>query len=485
MADTRPNILLITSEDNGPHMGCYGETNVQTPRLDELAASGARFNNAYVTQAVCSPGRASILTGLYPHQNGQIGLASHRFSMFSALPNIPMLLKDAGYRTGRMGKLHVLPESAFSFDWVWRPDQHNGFRRRDVVKTSKEAGWFMRADDEPFFLMVNYADAHLQWHNQDCGLPEQPLTAEDVHAPSAVGVDTPRLREQAAAYYNCVSRLDTGIGILLDELEKSGQADRTIVIYLADHGPHFSRGKCCSYELSLRTPLMVRWPGVSVPGTVRDELVSQIDVLPTVMDATGVTMPEGLPGRSLRPLLGDDTSDNWRTHLFAEWNTSHPHPLPGTLNPQRVVRDERYKLIVNLLPGQRNPVEQAFTEPTPTIRPNCTQQDEIDAAPEHIRNVYARWRHPPEMELYDLVADPDEFHNLADDPVYAAIRRQLHDALRQWQTETADPFADPEKLQQFIDEHARVAGMEGSHRSPVFRWQYLDYLNGLAPEAST
>ncbi|MFW6059607.1 MAG: sulfatase [Phycisphaeraceae bacterium] len=479
MPNHQPNILLITSEDNGPELSCYGETNVQTPHLDALAASGARFENACVTQAVCSPGRASILTGLYPHQNGQIGLATHKFTMFDGITTLPALLKDAGYRTGRIGKLHVLPESASPFDWVWNPREYMSFQHRDVATTAATASEFMRADDAPFFLMVNYSDAHLPWIDQDCGLPETPLTADDVQVPPAVGVDSPRLRARTASYFNCISRLDTGIGMLLDELERTGQADNTLVIYITDHGPQFSRGKGCCYELALRAPLLVRWPGVASPGTVRDEFVSQIDVLPTVLDAARITLPADLPGRSLKPLVANETVTDWRAHLFAEWNTSHPYPEPAFLNPQRSVRDARYKLILNLLPDRENPVADYYTQHT--LVDTGATREEIDAAPPHVRDAYARWHHPPAVELYDLETDPHEFHNLADDPAHAPVRERLLAALHQWQTETADPLADPDKLARFVDEHKRAAQLGGGHRQPDFRWEYVDY---LAPSAS-
>lgn len=480
------NILLITSEDNGPHFSCYGDHTQQTPHVDKLAAQGARFNNAYVTQAVCSPGRASILTGLYPHQNGQIGLSSHRFTMFREWPSIPTLLKQNSYRTGRIGKLHVWPESAFSFDWVWNPDDKISFSHRDAQATADAAGEFICDNDQPFFLMLNYSDAHLPWLDQDHGLPEKPLAADDVHVLSATAVDSPRLRDRTASYYNCLSRLDSSIGMLIEALEKSGKADNTLVIYITDHGPQFSRGKGTIQELALRTPLIVRWPGVTQPQTVRNELASQIDIMPTVLDAAGVTPPSNLPGRSLKPLLTRPSanpqntsppapSNDWHTHLFAQWNTSHPFPLPGLLYPQRSVRDERYKLILTLLPEQPSPVEQYYT--AQILVNTGASQEEIDASPTHVQNVYARWRQPAEIELYDLQNDPHEFENLAQDPAFASKRQQLLDVLRQWQHDTGDALADPKNLARFVAEHQAAADLQGGHRSPDFQWQYPTYLN--------
>src|SRR5688572_23326757 len=211
-ATEKPNILLIISEDNGPQFGCYGDRTVPTPNVDRLAATGVRFTNAYVTQAVCSPSRASIYTGLYPHQNGQIGLATHLFTTVGDPPNLPRLMRAAGYRTGLIGKLHVLPEDAYPFHFRWADAEVVSFGHRDVKRTAEVAGEFMASADAPFCLTVCFADAHLPFLPQEFGLPQRPLTtaSPELRMWPDVGVDTPRLRGHLANYYNCVSRLDTG-----------------------------------------------------------------------------------------------------------------------------------------------------------------------------------------------------------------------------------------------------------------------------------
>lgn len=133
----RQNVLLITSEDNGPHLGCYGDPYAKTPHLDRLAARGTRFAHAYITNPVCSPPRGSILTGLYPHQNGQIGLATHRYAMYRKWPNIVSLTRGAGYRTGMVGKLHVNPASAFPLDH--HPLPGSNFHKRDMRRFASTA----------------------------------------------------------------------------------------------------------------------------------------------------------------------------------------------------------------------------------------------------------------------------------------------------------------------------------------------------------
>ncbi|MBK9167299.1 MAG: sulfatase [Bryobacterales bacterium] len=468
-AQKRPNILLIVSEDNGPHFGCYGDKTVPTPHVDRLAAEGTRFDNAYVTQAVCSPSRSSILTGLYPHQNGQIGLATHAYTMVRDWPALPNLLKRAGYRTGLLGKLHVNPESAFAFDFKWRDPESISFAKRDVARTADVAREFIEAGDGPFFLMVCYADAHLPFLAQQAGLPERPLTASDVRTFPAVGCDSPRLRERVANYYNCISRLDTGIGMLLDRLHATGRADDTLIAYVGDHGAQFSRGKITSYEFALRVPLIFHWPGEVRAGRTSRGLVSTIDLMPALLEAAGAEIPE-LPGRSLLPLAKG--GGRWRDHVVCEWNTSQPKP--GAFFPQRTIRDARYKLILNLQPGQRNPTERYYTEQI--LVQTGSNQQEIDAAPEAVRRGYATWRNPPRLELYDLQTDPYEWTNLADRGEHAAVRERLLARLIRWQRETADPLSDPEKLARLAAEETEAGRHPQGARRPGFAWRYPEYL---------
>ncbi len=235
---TRPNILLIVSEDNGPELGCYGDRYARTPNLDRLASEGVRFHRAFVTQAGCSQSRASVLTGLYPHQHGQIGLATWGFRMYREdTPNLPRSPKAAGYGTGIIGKLHINPEPAFPFDFHEIPGAN--FNRKN----------------------------------------------------------------------------------------------------LGDHGADMLRGKRTCYEGGVRVPLLLRWHGHARP-QVCEELVSTVDLMPTVLAACGVEPVSGLPGRLLQPLLAGEPVP-WRTHLFTEY---HTHAAAASYHPQRAVRTERCHL---------------------------------------------------------------------------------------------------------------------------------------------
>jgi N-sulfoglucosamine sulfohydrolase len=463
----RPNILLIASEDNGPELGCYGDRFARTPHLDRLAARGIRFDRAYVTQAGCSQSRASILTGLYPHQNGQIALATHRFRMFSAAtPNLPATLRAAGYRTGVIGKIHVLPEEAFGFSYAQNA-RYNSFADRDVLAVAREAAaFFVGAGDRPFFLMVNFSDAHLPWHRQQHGLPARPHTASDVAPLPFVGLHSPRALAGTADYYNCIERLDTGVGALLAELEKSGRAANTLVVYLGDHGPEMPRGKMTSYEGGVRIPMLLSWPGRLPAGLVDRRLVSTIDLFPTALVACGLPAITALPGRSLLPPPLGASAPPWREYLFTEF-TAH---WPETYFPARTVRDDRFKLIVNLTPDRPNPVYQHYLGRLPEKAELAT------LAPEY-RAAYATFSRPPRFELYDLAADPHELRNLANDPSHAATRSRLFRALSDWQERTGDELRHPEKLARFTRD-IQTAFVDGQYRRPGVdhEWPYLRYL---------
>jgi arylsulfatase A-like enzyme len=469
----KPNVLLIVSEDNGPELGCYGDPYARTPHLNRLAREGVRFATAWVPYSVCSPSRACFLTGRYPHRNGQLGLATHKFAMYEKWPNLFSLLKSAGYRTALLGKIHVNPTSAFPLDRHWNPAASISFGKRDVRRIAEEAGKFIRAGDAPFVMSVNYPDAHYPLHRQLNGLPTFPQTAGDVKTLPWIGADTKRLRGHVADYYNCLARLDTGIGLLLEELDNSGKADNTIVIYLGDHGAQFSRGKTSVYEAGLRVPLIVRWPGHTKAGHVSQELASSLDILPTILQATNVKPPAGLDGRALQPLL-EGRFVKWREHLFAHKMGSAAH----FYYPQVAVRDARYKLIVNPL-RRLNPPAQIYTDNSGVFFIAGTRKDEVAAASPLIQKAYATYHNPPPVELYDLQTDPYEFKNLANDPKHAAAQKRLHSRLREWQRDTGDPLADPAALNRYtkeIDEAAALKPALSYRRDKNFRWRYLDWM---------
>jgi len=435
-----PNVLLITADDLGLQLGAYGDAMARTPHLDRLARRGVRFDRAYVTQASCSPSRSSILTGLYPHQNGQVGLANRGYYMHRGYTNLPRLLKDAGYRTGLIGKLHVKPFAAFPFDYQQR-DAGATLRVREVA--ARADSFFRAAPAEPFFLMVNYFDPHRPFPRQVEGLPEDPFEAAEVAALPFNGLRTPEALDEVADYYSSVARLDAGVGMLLERLEETGRAENTLVIFVSDHGPPFARAKTSNYEAGVRVPLMVRGPGQAAAGNASKRLVSTVDLLPTVLDAAGLDRLEGRPGHSLLPLLAGKAVE-WREAVFAEY-TAHTR---DHYYPRRSIRKGRYKLILNLLPEHPFPdfpyvtppfEEDAFTSPEP-------------------RRAVDRAINPPKVELYDLQRDPMEFNNLADRAAYQNVKNELLERLEAWRLRTRDPMRFPSILQTRTRRHDAPSG---------------------------
>ncbi len=402
---------MITADDLGCQLSCYGEKRFSTPRLDALAAEGVRFENFYVAQSSCSPSRAALLTGRWPHQNGQVGLAHLGFRLHPGQPNMTRLLKDAGYRTGIIGKLHVEPVADFPWDWMPAREKMAAGRTREVRWVANQSREFIasaKAAGKPFFYYVNFFDPHgpyVPGVNQVDGFPERPLNVDTLAESYPMGAgDGGSAKESSVMVANTIRRLDAGIGLLLEELKLAGVAENTVVVFLGDNGLPVQRGKTTSYEQGVRVPLLVRWPGVTKAGQVRRELVSALDLMPTIMGAASVGAPAGLAGQSITALLRGE-SVPWREFLFTEMN----YHVPDTFKPQRTVRDVRHKLLLNLDPtgGQ------------------------------------------PAVELFDLETDPGERKNLADDRTLAATRARLEQALRQWQRDSGDPLLDPARVQRW------------------------------------
>jgi N-sulfoglucosamine sulfohydrolase len=464
---TRPNILLMVAEDHGLQLSCYGDKHISTPNLDALAKTGVRFVNAYVTQAGCSPSRASILTGQYPHRHGQIGLATHGLRMYrDDTPNLTTYLKDAGYRTGIIGKIHVNPESAFSFDFKAFPKSN--FNKRSVRGFARTAGEFFRASNDPFLMWMSFPDAHRPFHNRQEGIPARIMGPDDIDSLPMVGVSTRQTLETTANYYNCMQRLDVAVGMVLQELADSGKADNTLIIYLSDHGPDFPRAKKTIREGGSRVPLIMSWKGHLPEGGDESHLVSSLDILPTILEIAGIQPQQNdIDGKSLMSLFNRE-SVRWREYLFTEF-TLH---WPETYYPGRAVRDSRFKLIHNLLPHRENPVYDIYLVQQ---RPETFTSAELTSAPKHIQEAYKIFRQPPEFELYDLQNDPWEFHNLAEDPRYTEQLMNLRKRLAEWQQETNDPLRHKLILDKFTAENDETMASGKYVKKKLGQWKYPEY----------
>lgn len=468
------NILLIFSEDHGSHLGVYGDPIANTPNLDRLAERGVRFNNAYVPQSTCSPSRASLLTGTYPQQHGQIGLSVsasyHEFLDHALRPGIipmPQLLQESGYRTGVLGKIHINPHDQLGFDFmrgsnsigssassihersVINRDGETETRRvryssdvNQMVDATKE--FFEECDGRPFFLYVATGDVHpANLHFQIDGFPEnlhQPDFFTDKPFPET-GLTSlgPSARASMAAYYNGIDRLDILVGKILNELYSWGFEENTIVLFLSDHGPSFpgasGRGKMTCYEGGLKVPFILHWPDRDFP-SVFDGFVSSLDIMPTLLMAAEIEAPEYLPGKPLQMVLEGKLEPHQA--IFGEFNRHTGTPPYGTtFFPIRSVRYGDFKLI-------HNPLVEAY-------RPLLGRENVGPDNHRGRRNQFLRHAETPEWEFFYLAEDPYEFNNLYDHSEYQEVVQSLKSKLRDWQVMVNDFVIDPEGKQSEMD----------------------------------
>jgi len=473
---------MLVPEDMGLQLGCYGDPSARTPNIDRLASEGVRFTQATVPYSVCSPSRACALTGLYPHQNGHIGLATHGFQLYRPdTPNTVTHLQSAGYRTGIVGKLHVNPESAFPFDYTRIP--HPNFNRQtpmsEYVAASRE--FWSQSGNQPWYLTVNFPDAHLPFVRTADGHPANPQTADEVKPPSFVGGETPKLLEETANYYNCISRLDSGIGDLLAALKADGYAENTLIVFMCDHGPQFPRGKGTVYQAGIRVPLIISGPGVTAFGSVCDELVSNVDQLPTILHAAGLPIPENLPGRPLQPLLDGQPHDDWAGYQFAL--TTGSFPQNSTI--QESYRIGPWKLIWTPPQKESNRIAASYLDPDHVVTvPTGLYQNEIASFHPESLAGYRLWENPPEYALYNLHDDPDEWHDLAPDPAHAGTLKRLQDAFHHFQRITRDPFIDPANRDAYLTEQRDHEDWRYK-TTPHFQWAHVDAFRNWREEQNT
>ncbi len=405
----RPNILLLIAHDVGRHLGCYGVPETGTDNLDRLADEGVRFTRFYSTAPQCSPARASLMTGRYPHSHGVVGIASSTFG-FDLQPDARHLcayLKDAGYQTALAGIQHeTLHPATLPFERMLAPHAP-GAEVAEVVATylREQAG----ARKRPFYLQVGFVEAHRPWR----GIA--PYAARGVHLPPWLA-DEPAARADLARFQGAIHALDGAVGAIVRALDDTGLAETTLVLFVADHGVPYPRAKHSLYEPGCSVAAILRWPaGGWRGGRVVDCLLSGVDLLPTLLDMLGLELPSRLQGHSFRALLEGGRYVP-RDAIFTEQNFN------AYADVSRAVRTERYKLIANFTPGR------AFYDSTQLWHP---------PARVHFIADQPRTQHPS-LELYDLLTDPLETQNLADIPAYADLVSALAARLRAWMEDTDD-----------------------------------------------
>ena len=434
-AQTKPkNVVLIIADDLGMQMGCYGDTVCKTPNIDALAKRGVRFTRAYATVASCSPSRASIFTGLYTHQNGQYGLqhAAHKQECHPWVQGLPNLLRGSGYWTGLIGKFHTGPDA--SFNWHRLMTKTKG---RDPQSFAQHARDFIQASDKkPFFLVVGFQDPH----RAGKGFGNEPFAGnpkEVKYDPKKVNLpyylpDSDATRLDWADYLQSISRMDRGVGLIIDALRETGQLDDTLIIFISDNGPPFPGAKTTLYASGIHLPLIMAGAGLP-SGRTTNALASYIDITPTILDVAGAKTPSykqtKLYGKTLMPIArGDDTKG--RDAVFG----SHQFHEITMYYPMRTIVTDKYKLIANLDHEKAYPFASDLWG-SPSWQHIRTGKLKMMGE----RSVEA-YLHRPKEELYDLTSDPNELTNLAGDRSQSATLIDLRERLRTWQVETNDPW---------------------------------------------
>ena len=434
-AAARRNVVLMVSDDHGYQAGCYGDRVIQTPSIDSLAAEGTRFPYAFCTSSSCSASRSVILTGLYNHANGQFGHqhSFHNFHTHAWVRSLPVLLADAGYRTCSIGKFHVQPEAIYHFEYYANKGIPGG--SRNPVGMAENARKFIQQDDpRPFFLYFCPSDPHRAGkgfaNDRDYpGVTKVPCDPGRVPVPAWLP-DQPEARRELAEYYQAISRLDQGIGRLMQVLRETGHWDDTLVIYLSDNGPPFPGAKTTLYEPGTRVPLIVRSPDQRGRAVVCNAMVTWADIAPTILDCARAGGPDyALHGRSFLPVLDQTDPKGWD-----EVYLSHTFHEITMYYPMRALRARRYKYIVNLADGLPYPFASDLYA-SPTWQGVLRRGSKTFGK----RTVEA-YVHRPRHELYDLEADPHEAVNLAGRAEHAQTLAALQAKLRAWQKKTQDPW---------------------------------------------
>lgn len=422
-AATRPNVLLLHCHDLGQHLHCYGVDTVQTPNLDRLAGDGVLFERSFCTAPQCSPSRASIFTGRYPHSNGVMGLthADFAWDLNTGERHLGQILKDAGFATCGVGVIH---ETRSGYQRCGFDEYTNaGMAAAMADATIAKLGELARGG-KPFYVQAGCIEPHRLAPADPLGdegflgMHIQPDDARGVWVPPYLRA-TAGTRMELAELQGAVRHMDAQMGRILRAVDELGIRERTLVVFTTDHGIAMPRAKCSVYEPGLRTSLMVRWPGrAGWHGGVRlREMISNIDDVPTLLEATGVAVPPGVQGRSFAALL-DGRTYALREEIFSEM-TYHDY-----YDPRRSVRTETHKLIVNFTSAP------AFMDPSQSWRP----RSDTVTPPNHAMSY-----HGP-FELYDLRSDPWEQTDLAKDPAHAAVLSEMKARLKRHLEATADPI---------------------------------------------
>ncbi|MBN1853407.1 MAG: sulfatase-like hydrolase/transferase [Pirellulales bacterium] len=444
----KPNFLIILADDcTYNDLPIYGGKNARTPAIDRMATEGLTFHHAYLSEAMCQPCRSELYTGLYPMRNG---CAWNHSASRPSIESMPHRLGTLGYRVGLAGKVHVQPDRVYPFEEVVGFDRNcvnNPTQKHDLNPIRD----FMQRDtNQPFCLIVALVEPHVPWVMGD---PSR-YPPEKIVLPPNIA-DTPRTRQDFARYLAEITYMDGQVGEILSVLEKSGQADRTLVFFSSEQGAQFPGCKWTNWNTGLHTALIARWPGRIQAGRHTDALAQYADLLPTCIEAAGggTVLPE-FDGKSFLSVLQGKTARH-RSYVYGVHNN-----IPeGPAYPIRSVSDGQYRYIRNLTQNEIYIEKHVMGMSGDGALNNPYWATWVWDAWNQPRTYHLvkRYLHRPAEELYHTAEDPFELANLAGQPATASIQATLRAELERWMAEQGDPGA-PQDTQEAVQ-----AARRGEH----------------------
>jgi arylsulfatase A-like enzyme len=404
----RPNVLLVILEDWGPYLHCYGEEEIYTPNLDQLANEGRLYKNCFSSGPVCSTGRSSLMVGLsqYTTHTEQHRTHDPKPELPAGVKSITDLFRDAGYFTALGCGYSKKVDLNFKFD------QNVSYQGDD---------WSKRKPGQPFYAHLTLLQTHRSWK----GDAKRPIDPKLVTLPTWYP-DTALTRKDWALGLESAQTSDRDIGDIVARLKNEGLYDNTIIVITADHGIALPRGKQFLYDEGLHIPLIIRWPSRLNPGSVSPELVTNLDIVPTILDLAGMPRPAYLQGRSLI-----DSSQKEPEYIFAGRDK-----MDDTHDASRTARSHEFRYILNLMPERAYCQFNEYKEnqyPGLALMNVLHLQGKLPAEQDAFMKDTK-----PEEELYDIRNDPGEVHNLAYQPEFAKPRDEMRTRLATWRKTVGD-----------------------------------------------
>lgn len=416
-----PNILMFIADDcTYRDIGCYGGTNVSTPNIDGFAKEGIQFSRCFQAVAMCAPTRSCLYTGIYPVKSG--AYPNHCF-VKEGTQSIVQHLESAGYTTAILGKTHISPKEAFPFNYLGDPGDELDFSKMEqfLIETAEK--------DQPFCLFVCSHQPHAPFTQGD---PSK-IKASKIKLPTYF-VDTKETRKEFANYLAEVNYMDGEFGSCLELLKKHGLKDNTVVVFTSEQGNQFPFAKWSCYGNGLQSGFLVRWPGEIKPGLKTSAMIEYVDVTPTFIEIAGLNVPNTIEGKSFLPVLTGkkDTHKEYTYGIQTTRGIAKGSDHYGV----RTIRSERFRYILNLTPEAsfQNIVTNSFASGGTFYKSWITRAATDSVA----KNLVSKFQHRPAEELYDIVTDPLEMNNIADNPQYSNIKKDLNNRLLMWMEQQGD-----------------------------------------------